>query len=95
MDCDLLRKKLAAEETAVAGLKCELAGRDDDIEELKQQLVKAEAIAQEQQQQAAEEVSTIQQHFLVPMIMVIQVAGMKIGCDPGVPSFHSWAEQAC
>lgn len=40
------------------GLKSELLERDDDIDDLKQQLQKAEAIGQELQEKAAEEVST-------------------------------------
>lgn len=56
MDCDLLRKKLAAGEATISALRGEVSEHKQEVSDVKRQLKKAEAAAHEQQQKAAEEV---------------------------------------
>lgn len=62
MDCDLLRKKLAAGESTVASLQSEVLERKQETDELRKKLKNAETTAQEQQQTAAEEVRLQRMH---------------------------------
>lgn len=59
MDCDLLRKKLAAGEATISALRGEVSEHKQEVTDVKRQLKKAEAAAHEQQQKAAEEVSLL------------------------------------
>jgi hypothetical protein len=56
LECDLLRKKLAAAESGASALKGDLAEREAEMDALRQAVKGAEAAASEEQEKAAEEV---------------------------------------
>ena len=66
LECELLRKKLAAAESTNTGLRTDLQDSQQQVSELRQELQATESAAGESQQELAEEVRALRLPLFIP-----------------------------